>query len=385
MAHVAMVLVGDIRYDGRVRKEIATLVTAGHRVELIVSDFGKNGCTDNDLGIKIHNVPMTLWSNPALNFVEQIRFNRVAMSILRKLSPSHIHCHDLTALLSGVWAKKNTRAKLIFDAHELMPEGMGGIRRIVWEQIEKQCVDHCDHIIMPEKNRIAYFKRKYSSIGDLTLLQNFPRRMDVQGETNDLFRQCYPIGKDQKIILHTGLIAAKRYVEDLVESMALCDDQFVLVLLGRAFRGYREIVWTKIRKLGLEKKIFLHDPVPHSEILRFMASCDMGTAFYQNTNVNNFYCASNKLYEYIALNKAVLTNNYPGLLDTVENYRQGICLPEVTPRSLAIAYQQVSNPGRITPGVNKWFWENEVDNFIRLYESVTDRSALHSNSGPYRS
>jgi glycosyltransferase involved in cell wall biosynthesis len=145
------------------------------------------------------------------------------------------------------------------------------------------------------------------------------------------------------------------------------------VLLGMTFRGYKEILWTKIRKLGLQDRIFLHDPVPHSEILRFMASCDVGTAFYRNTNVNNFYCASNKLYEYIALNKVVLTNNYPGLLDTVEKYRQGICLAEVTPRSLADAYQRASNPGYITPGVNKYFWDDEADNFTQVYEKYTNR------------
>jgi glycosyltransferase involved in cell wall biosynthesis len=374
MAFVIMTLIGDIRYDGRVRKEISTLVTAGHHVELVASDFTKTGCVDSDLGIKIHNIPMTLWSHPMLNFIEQIRFNRVAASVLGKLAPSHIHCHDLKSLLSGVWAKRKTKAKLIFDAHELMPEGMGGLRRTVWGQIERQCVTYCDHIIMPEKHRIAYFKRKYSSIGEVMLLQNFPRKVDIRMRTTNLLRRSYPIARDQKIILHTGLIAAKRYVDDLVESMTLCNDEFVLVLLGMTFRGYKEVLCTKIEKLGLQDRIFLHEPVPHSAILRFMASCDIGTAFYQNTNVNNFYCASNKIYEYIALNKVVLTNNYPGLLETVEKYRQGICLSDVTPRSLAAAYQRASEPGYVTPGANKYFWEDEAANFIQLYANGINAS-----------
>jgi glycosyltransferase involved in cell wall biosynthesis len=267
-----------------------------------------------------------------------------------------------------VWAKKKTNAKLIFDAHELMPESMGGIRQAVWDRIERKCVHHCDHIIMPEKNRIEYFKQKYPKIGDVVLLENFPRKKDIPNEKYDLFRDIYPISEDQKIILHTGLIAAKRHVEDLIESMSLCGDQFVLVLIGMTFRGYENVMWTKIKKMGLQDRVFLHDPVFHSEILHYMASCEIGTAFYQNTNLNNFYCASNKVYEYIALNKAVVTNNYPGLRDSVEKYGQGICLAAITPGSLAEAYLRAEDSCQVTPGAKKLFWEQEEVNLLQIYK-----------------
>src|SRR5262249_7263550 len=129
MARIVMVLKGDIQYDGRVRKEIRTLIAGGHRVELVGSDFSTNGCASQDLGIKIHRTPMTLWSNPAMNFLAQIRFNQIAASIISKLAPSHIHCHDLNSLLAGAWAKQKTGAELVFDAHELMPESMGGFKK----------------------------------------------------------------------------------------------------------------------------------------------------------------------------------------------------------------------------------------------------------------
>jgi alpha-maltose-1-phosphate synthase len=369
MAHIVMVLIGNISYDGRVRKEVRTLVARGHRVELVVSEFSKNGGAGHDLGIKVHSIPMTLWSTPAMNFLAQIRFNQIAASTISKLAPTHIHCHDLNSLLAGTWAKRKIGAKLVFDAHELMPESMGGFKKKVWERIEKRCIYRCDHIIMPEKNRITYFKQKYPAIKDILLLENFPSRTDIPEQSYDLFRRLYPIAKDQKIILYTGLIAAKRHVEELIESMTLCSDQFVLVLLGTTFKGYKEVLKAKIKTLGLQDKIYLHDPVPHAEILRYMASCDIGTAFYQNTNLNNLYCASNKLYEYIALNKTVLTNDYPGLLETVARYNQGICLEDVTSRRLAEAYQQGSDDAVVTPGARKCFWEQQDSRLQQLYES----------------
>jgi glycosyltransferase involved in cell wall biosynthesis len=376
MAHIVMVLIGDISYDGRVRKEIRTLVARGHRVELVVSDFSKNGTAGHDLGIKIHTIPMALWSTPAMNFLAQIRFNQIAASVISKLAPSHIHCHDLNTLLAGTWAKQKTGAKLVFDAHELMPESMGGFKRTVWDRIEKSCIADCDHIIMPEKNRIAYFKQKYPKIGDILLLDNFPSKTDIPEQSYDLFRPLYPIAQNQKIILYTGLISAKRHVEELVESMTLCRDEFVLVLLGTTFKGYKEILRAKIRTLGVQDRVFGHDPVPHTQILYYMASCDIGTAFYQNTNLNNFYCASNKLYEYIALNKPLLTNNYPGLLETVASYKQGVCLANVTPKRLAEAYLQASDDAVVTPGAKKSFWEEEEYVLHQLY----DQSPTHNSS-----
>jgi glycosyltransferase involved in cell wall biosynthesis len=376
VARICMVLRGDIRYDGRVRKEIATLVRSGHQVNLVVSDFGRTESSGEDLGIKIHYVPAALWPSAARNFLEQLVFNRTAASIIKKLRPSHIHCHDLSSLLAGVWAKKKLGATLIFDAHELMPESMGGIRELVWGWIEKSCILRCDRIVMPETNRIAYFKRKYRNIPSPLLLQNFPRQADIPKGKFNLLRDIFSIKSEQKVILYTGLIAPKRSVDELISSMTICDEKFVLVIMGEVFREYDETLRSKIRKLRLEDRVFLHGPVPHAEVLRYMASCDIGTAFYNRSNLNNYYCAPNKVFEYIALGKPLLTNNYPGLLQTVEKFRQGVCLNEVTPKSLAEAYNRASDSKVIAAGTRKYFWEDEEHVLTELYEQKASPTAL---------
>jgi glycosyltransferase involved in cell wall biosynthesis len=368
MAHTVMVLIGDIRYDGRVRKEIRTLVAAGHQVELIVSDFDKRASGGEDLGIRIHYLSMTLWPNPVMNFLEQLSFNRKAALLIQNISPTHIHCHDLCTLLAGAWSKRKLTAKLVFDAHELMPESMGGIREKVWASIERKYIKSCHCIIMPEKNRIAYFKKKYPNAPQIWLLQNFPCRSEIPIENHDLFRQQYPVRQNQKIILYTGILASKRHIEDLIYAMPICTEQFALVILGKAFKGYDEILRTTVNKLYLTDRIFLNKPVPHRKLLTYMSSCDIGTALYRNTDVNNFYCASNKLYEYIALNKPVVTNNYPGLLEHVASVGQGICLASVTPETLAEAFMLAADSTVIKPGMKKFFWEDQQNILLQLYE-----------------
>lgn len=369
MAHICMVLKGNIHYDGRVRKEISTLVAAGHQIELIVLDVSKTASGGEDLGAKIHYIPVTIWSQASVNFLNQLLvFNRQAASLIKQIRPTHIHCHDLDTLFAGVWAKKEVHAKLVFDAHELFPEQWGGMREKVWSRIEKWCIKYCDHVIMPEQNRIAYLQTKYPFIPEPCLLQNFPCRSEMLAETPDLFRKIYPIRPQQHIVLHTGTLHPYwRHVEELIDSMALCGEDFVLILVGGASQ-YQDVLHHQIQRLGVEHSVFIHDSVPHAEILRYMASADIGTAFYRNINLNNYYCASNKLYEFIALEKPVLTNRYPGLLDTVERFRQGICLAEVTPQSLAEAYHRVSDTHLVTPGAHKYFWEDEAHRLLQLYQ-----------------
>jgi glycosyltransferase involved in cell wall biosynthesis len=156
-------------------------------------------------------------------------------------------------------------------------------------------------------------------------------------------------------------------VDELVSSMAMCSDEFALIILGRAYRNSTDVVHRKIRQLGLEDRVFLHEEVPHAEILHYMASCDIGTALYRNTNVNNYYCASNKIYEYIALGKEILTNNYPGLLEVVAKNGYGMCLEEVTAQSLAEAYGCCVISDR-HPQAQTYFWEDEEHVLLQLYD-----------------
>jgi hypothetical protein len=107
-----------------------------------------------------------------------------------------------------------------------------------------------------------------------------------------------------------------------------------------------------------------------------MASGDIGTAFYSNININNYYCASNKLYEYIAMGKPVITNDYPGLLERVERFGQGICLKEITLSNLAKAFGRASDSLSISPGTKRYFWDQHEYVLSDLYNCRVSRTGI---------
>jgi len=378
MARICMVLRGDIRYDGRVRKEIATLHRYGHAIELIVSDFTGMRLGGDDLGVPVHYLHCRISQNPAANFADQILFSYKAARIARRLRPTHIHCHNLQGLLAGVWAKRTTNAKIVFDAHELMPESLDGARRKVWDLIERRSIFYSDHILMPESNRIAYFENKYVGIPKPVLLQNLPRRDDIPQGTFDVFRETYPITREQTIVLYTGLIAPGRCVDELIEALMMCDPRFVLVVLGFAYKNYAETLKQRIKELDLSNRVFLHDPVPNTEIIKYMASCDIGVALYRNTDINNYFCAPNKVYEYIALGKPIITNDYPGLVEAVKKHGQGICTGSLSPTVLAESCERAADRSVVKGGRRKCFWEEQEGILLKIYGGSVDQSRVEA-------
>jgi glycosyltransferase involved in cell wall biosynthesis len=111
-----------------------------------------------------------------------------------------------------------------------------------------------------------------------------------------------------------------------------------------------------------------------------MAAGDIGTAFYSNINVNNYYCASNKLFEYIALEKPVLTNNYPGLIERVERLKLGVCLDAITPENLASAYVRAFDSTVLRRGSAKFFWEIHENELVGLYNHPSDSFGIRRST-----
>ena len=102
-------------------------------------------------------------------------------------------------------------------------------------------------------------------------------------------------------------------------------------------------------------------------IPEYVASSDIGIAFYDNTNINNYFCASNKVYDFITLNKQIITNNYPGLR-FIEKNRYGVCLDQITPEHIANAILRLPVSNYKAIDNDKYLWENQEEKFLSIYQ-----------------
>lgn len=363
MKTIAMLLIGNIDTDGRVQKEIASLKARGHSVTLIQWAYTGAKSDREQLGVDIIHYPHSLVKSATRNFLRQIRFNFFALGHLKRLCPNIVQCNDLHTLIAGFLFRH--RAQIIYDAHELFSETQKGLRKIIWGLLERIMVPACHAYIQPEKNRRTYFAQKYHlPESSIALVENFPLGKYPFSGRNRL-RKRLSIAEDKKIVLYTGVLGAGRNIENMIRSMSLLDSQFVLVLIGPTFKGYDENLVDLVANLHLQSRVKFHPAIPNVEMLDYINSGDIGLVFYENINLNNYWCASNKLYEFIFCGKPVITNDYPGLKEVVEKNQLGVCLSDSTPELIANAVKDVE---KMEPAAHEpYVWERQEEEYLELF------------------
>jgi glycosyltransferase involved in cell wall biosynthesis len=363
---VVMLLVGDIDRDGRVQKEVASLRARGHGVTLIQWPHRNVPRNYDSLGLNVIEYLKPLHRNAAVNFVHQLSFNRFALRHLRRLSPDVVQCNDLNTLPAGYAFRHH--AHIIYDAHELFPESQFGIRRRVWSWLENWMVHGCNSYIQPEKNRLAYFAKKYDiDPARIALVENFPsERYEFSGR--DRLREHFSLDQDAIILLCSGVLGPEHNIENMIDGMALLDSRFVLVLLGPTYKGYERALAGRISSAGVDGRVMLHPAIPNRDMLDFVRSSDIGLVFYKNNSLNTYWCASNKLYEFIFCHKPVITNDYPGLLEVVARNHLGVCLPDTSAPAIAGAVRRISDEARVASTASPYVWERQEQTYLRLFE-----------------
>jgi len=361
-----MLLIGDIRMDGRVQKEILTLRSRGFRVTLIQWSYSSQSDAHDYLGIEVIDYPHSLHRNPVVNFLRQILFNVFAWRHLKRLAPAFLQCNDLNTLLAGFLFRR--QARVIYDAHELFPEMYEGTRKRVWSQLEKWLLPACHAYIQPEKNRLTYFSAKYRiDHSRIALVENFPSGRYAFSGRSRLREDC-DLAPEKIILLCTGVLCPGRDIENMISCMAFLDPRFVLVLLGPTFKGYEKELASRINQAKAEDRVKFHPAIPNVEMLDYIHSSDIGIVLYQNTNLNNYWCASNKLYEFILCRKPVITNDYPGLREVVENNQLGACVSETSAETIASAVSRVWNAWKEPTGDSSYVWEQQEAAYLKLFE-----------------
>lgn len=362
MKSILVLLIGDIKYDGRVQKEIRTLQQAGHHVTLVVSSFSKNDSPDNyDFNIIRLNKEYSTFAIGRI--FSTILYYRQIHKIIKSVSPNIIHCNDLNTLLyiSGI----SKDIEVVYDAHELYLEGRHGIIKWFWNRIEKKLIYKTKAVIVPQIDRLYYMSFRYKlPIEHYHLVENFPEKPHDLSKT--YFKDKFGLNTGDKIVIsYIGAITKERELIPLVESMLLIDNT-ILVIIGRGNKEYELQLKRMIESNGLHEKVKVYSPIPHAEVLHAINSSDIGVCFYNDKNLNSYFCASNKLYEYLDLGVKVLTNYTAGAAHVIKNGENGFCCRTINKKTIAEGIKSLIN-GK-SSGKATYYWENQVDTFLKIYE-----------------
>lgn len=364
MTKIVFVLTENIQFDGRVQKEINTLGKYGFVVDLIVDRFIDDNKDNYNFNIHVVEGITFKRNNIVLNFIKNIIFNFKVSKLIKKLDPDFVHCNDLNTLLSGVLSMK--RDSVVYDAHELYVEKKKGLSKLLWRFIEYLLIPKVSSIIVPEKNRLKYLRKKYGSKKNFYLIENFPLR--IEGLDKNFYFKRYGITKNKniEILSYIGNISAERGIETVIKAVSMTEG-ITFVCIGPIEDGYLTELNNYIKKLKLEEKVFIKPPIKNQDVIHATKSSDIGMVFYENSNLNNYYCASNKLYEYITCKVPVLTNNYPGLVEVVSEVKCGINLDSLCTEEIVRGLNWVKNNELKFMNSEKYYWENQEKELLSVY------------------
>lgn len=367
MTKIAYVLHGNYGLISRAKKQINTLVRSGDQVRIYDGIFNMSDGfppgSDDLIHLSILEGP-----SPLVNFLRLfLGFNiKVSNKILQEMGDvDYVVCRELSTLFSGVLVKKRRPAtKLIFDSNELSVETHSGMKKWVWGAIQKLCLPYCDTVLHAEENRLKHFVDRYkidTSKQPNVLIENFPLHNPA----------CQRKRSDKVKVIYFGAIGPHRNIEEMVRAFSDLPE-FGLDIVGFGTDKYLEEI-NDLLRYRKASNIRIMPPIDDSMIYAAFSEYVAGIAFYPHTNLNNYFCAPNKVYQYLQSGLAVITTDNPGLRERLQPDRLGICLKEVTADSIKRGISEIVEfkyQDNITDEIKRKFcWETIESRFLSLFHT----------------
>ena len=179
------------------------------------------------------------------------------------------------------------------------------------------------------------------------------RRLEYTSEEKrrQVETECREFFTEQKFrIVSTAGCYMTRTTGKMLEAMKGLGSGYELLLIGESEEEDELIVRETIRRLGLTNVKIL-PRMDQDHLKYFIQNSQVGMVTYHQRDLNNRYCASGKIFEFLFEGKPVVTSTNPPLKDFCEKYKVGQASDdyEQAVRILAGQYDR---------------WRNRVERFV---------------------
>lgn len=415
MARVAMMVWNTFQNDARVLKEAQTLISQGH--EVVVHALHTPGDTVQREtlagGVRVVRVvrsPFWRWrqrwfrggaaaqvataatlgpsGGAATSPAGHVGLLRRSVWIATRLTtharflvamvrmrPDVVHAHDVNTLPTAWLAARLSRARLVYDAHEISTsrEGYQSFRRLA-ASVERFVMPRADGTITTTDRRAAFFARAYGVPRPL-VLQNRPRKQTVTGGTR--IRDELGLDRPWPIVLYQGGLQPGRGLDRIVDAAARVPEAWFVFIGGGRMAPELE---GQVRALGLEGRVRFIPTVSLEDLPSYTESADIGVQAIENTCLNHSTTDSNKLFEYVAAGLPVVASRFPEIRKVISEFDLGLLIRSDDTAALTEAINKLvkdeqlrdhyASNARQAAGVLNW--EAQEGTLLDLYEAVLE-------------
>jgi len=363
---VVVLRTNSVVNDPRVAKETSSQVNAGFSVLILAwaRESGKGMDESRDrVAIKRLRLKAPIGA-PSLILYFPLFWSWAFVQLLVS-KPTVIHACDFDTMPVGLLIKMLKReTKLVYDCFEYYP-GMvyaffkSPLRGLI-SAIDRVFVKTADCVIIPCDER----KKFYEDARDIWIVPNAPRVLSV------------PVADKKSVeftLFYGGALETDRGIHIMIEA-AIHLGGVRLVLAGDG--TLRNIV----RKFSEQaQNITYLGMLPHKDLLEKMAAAHATLAFYEATNPNNIYAASNKVFEAMMLGVPIITNEECVSSKIVAKHNCGLVVPygDINALRSAISALKDNNELRRKLGENgriafarQYSWDAVELDFVRKYNDL---------------
>lgn len=243
-----------------------------------------------------------------------------------------VHANDLDTLPAGWALARRSKARLIYDAHELYTESEPDpprIHRAVLALLERVLAKRASAVVTVSDDIAGELVSRRRLRTRPTVVLNCPERVDgvVVSQHEPPLRAIYQAGA-----------GSGRRLEDLFEAASSDGVHITLRVTRVDLAELRD----EVSRRGLDDRVTIADPVSPEHLVEELAAFDVGIVIDRPVALNNALGFPNKLFEYLMAGLAVVVPNLPTMGAFVEREGLGLVFEAGRPESLAEALTQLA-------------------------------------------
>jgi glycosyltransferase involved in cell wall biosynthesis len=401
---VAMVVNSDPLQDGRVRKEARSLVAAGHDVTVFGVRASDDRSADASLGFPVVFAPIPEWvaAGGAL-----ATFRRTArwFERMRPLAdaavasrPDVVHAHDLDTVGPASRAARAAGIPCVYDDHEASyvdklpnyaPAAMRGPKRAVLAALTRRLQRRGEALEREVRARgLAAIVTVSEPLADRlvarfggprpVVVRNCPEFREVP--RTDALRERIGAPRDAKLLLYHGTATEGSGIEVVVRALRLLPPHYLFAIVGRVWRQDRYEALA--RDEGVAGRVRFVPIVPHDEMIRLVASADVGLVPTEPNSEGNAYGLANKFFESMMAGLPLVASATPAVRPILERVRAGLLYPAEAPQdpaALAAAARRLCEDATLWDSCREaglraareeFNWERESRALVAVYERL---------------
>ncbi|MGH3102753.1 MAG: glycosyltransferase [Gaiellaceae bacterium] len=251
----------------------------------------------------------------------------------RRLGPIDVvHANDLDTLPAGFLLARSSRARLVYDAHELYSEFEAPAPRLARRLmilLERALARRANAVVTVSEGVGHELRARLGLRVQPFVVPNAPARSTAEPE---------PFESGPLRVVYQGGLGPGRQLDDLL-SAARAEGVSLAIRIRMADPG---ALRTAIQRRGLAERVRVLEPVPPASVLDALREFEVGLIFDRPQSRNSELSVPNKFFEYLMAGLAVVAPHLETLGPLVTGEEIGLTYDPHTPDALRATLERLA-------------------------------------------